>query len=105
MRMTFIRVILSIEMSEIEKRVEQPRDAQKQRRNAAEAEEREQHPGENGAHHPHACRGDERSEDRQALQKIEECNHRQEVRADLLRQSSQQRRDAADNEREEKPFG
>ena len=54
---------------------------------------------------PGARRGDERSEDRQPLQEIEKRDHRQHVRADLLRHPAGQRREAADDEREQQPFG
>src|SRR5438552_3008678 len=91
-RMTFIGMILSFELSKIKKRVEEASDAQQQ--HGDRQHQRHHSPGEERPDCTRANGDEKRSENRQTLKQIEKDRDRQNVRGDALQHSARQRRNA-----------
>src|SRR5215212_8519542 len=101
--MTFMRVVLSLlEMSKIEKWIEESRHCQERRADDGEKRERER---QQRADESDAERREQESQQRESLHHVQEHRKHQRVRRNRVRDAVKERRQAADHEQEKHTIG
>src|SRR5687768_12886388 len=98
--MTFMRVILSLEFSEIKKWIKQARDGEQKQSQAGDAEQPEKNEAEDRPDHSRSRFHQHEAEHRQSLQQEEKHDDGQNIGRDELQSSRGEGRDPAKHEPE-----